>query len=303
MGFVVEAQGLVKRFGEFTAVDGVSFSVERGECFGLLGPNGAGKTTTVRMLYGYTPLSAGSLSLFGEPLPQSLRKAKYRIGVCQQEDNLDPDLPVRENLLVFSRYFDLPRQQAEQEADSLLHFFALDGRASSAIRELSGGMKRRLVLARALINRPDLLILDEPTTGLDPQSRHQVWERLEELKSRGLTILLTSHYMEEASRLCDRLIIIDYGRILVQGAPQDLILEHVGSEVIEVASPGEGLRSYLEGVSIDFEDLGRRLVVYPEEGEELLQQLSRRFGPEGLTLRRAALEDVFLRLTGRELRE
>jgi len=300
---VVEVRDLVKRFGAFTAVDGISFSVRRGECFGLLGPNGAGKTTTVRMLYGYAPPSGGCLNLFGEALPESLRAAKYRIGVCQQEDNLDPDLPVGENLLVFGRYFDLSRSESRKRAGELLRFFGLENRASSGVRILSGGMMRRLVLARSLINHPDLLILDEPTTGLDPQSRHQVWQRLEELKAKGLTILLTSHYMEEAERLCDRLIIIDDGRILVEGAPRDLVREHVGREVVEIAGAAAQIRPELERRGLPFEDLGGRLIVYTENGEELLVHLARDFGPQGLTLRRAGLEDVFLRLTGRELRE
>ncbi|BCR06450.1 ABC transporter [Desulfuromonas versatilis] len=303
MPTVIEAENLRKSFGEFAAVDGISFQVRRGECFGLLGPNGAGKTSTIRMLYGYSPLSGGGLKVFGRDLAGHLREAKQRIGVCQQEDNLDPDLPVLENLLVFARYFDIPRARAEAEAWSLLKFFALDGRAKSSIQELSGGMKRRLVLARSLINRPELLILDEPTTGLDPQSRHQVWQRLEELKERGLTILLTSHYLEEASRLCDRLIIMDRGKILVQGQPAELVRRYVGREVIEVVAPSAELRGYLQGQPVEFEDLGRRLLVYNLPGDELFIHLTRDFRQDGCTLRLANLEDVFLRLTGRELRE
>ncbi len=303
MPYVIESENLRKTFGDFAAVDGISFAVEKGECFGLLGPNGAGKTSTIRMLYGYSPVSGGKLKVFGHDLGEHLRQVKYRIGVCQQEDNLDPDLNLLDNLLVFARYFDIPRAQAEREAWSLLEFFALDGRAQSKIQELSGGMKRRLVLARALINNPELLILDEPTTGLDPQSRHQVWQRLEDLKARGLTILLTSHYLEEASRLCDRLIIIDRGKILVEGQPQQLILGHVGREVIEVVSPSAEMRQYLEGQGVAFEDLGRRLLIYNLPGDDLFIHLSRDFARQGCTLRLASLEDVFLKLTGRELRE
>jgi lipooligosaccharide transport system ATP-binding protein len=300
---VVEVENLRKTFGAFTAVDGISFGVRAGECFGLLGPNGAGKTSTIRMLYGYSPPSGGRLRIFGRDLVPNLRELKYRIGICQQEDNLDPDLNVFENLRVFARYFDLPTDRAEAEAADLLRFFGLEGRAGSRIQELSGGMKRRLVLARSLLNSPELLILDEPTTGLDPQSRHQVWDRLEELKSRGLTILLTTHYMEEAARLCDRLIIIDHGRVLVEGKPAELVRRHVGGEVIEADAPDDRVRNFLREHKIAFEDLGHRLLIYQGADESLFERLARDFCREGCTLRQATLEDVFLRLTGRELRE
>ncbi len=302
--WVIEAVDLRKAYGALAAVDGISFRVGRGECFGLLGPNGAGKTSTIRMLYGYSPVSAGELRVFGRPLARHLREAKARIGVCQQEDNLDPDLNVLENLVVFARYFDIPRADARTRALALLRFFALEGRARATIQELSGGMKRRLVLARALLNEPDLLILDEPTTGLDPQSRHQVWARLEELKGRGLTIVLTSHYLEEASRLCDRLIIIDRGKILEEGAPAGLVRRHVGREVVEVAPPNPEMRELLRQRGADFDDLGHRLIIYNQRDDQLFLQLVREHCREGAcTLRPASLEDVFLRLTGRELRE
>ncbi len=300
---IIEAENLRKTFGDFTAVDGVSFTVRKGECFGLLGPNGAGKTTTVRMLYGYSPAGGGTLRLFDREPGGDWRAAKQRIGVCQQEDNLDPDLNVRENLLTFARYFNLPAARSAENADRLMHFFALDHRAGANVRELSGGMKRRLVLARALINDPDLLILDEPTTGLDPQARHQVWQRLEELKSAGLTILLTTHYMEEAARLCDRLVIMDHGRILVEGAPETLVLQHVGREVIEIAPPDEELRLFLRERAQHFEDLGGRLVIHNRTDRELFARLTDQFPGKRCTLRPATLEDVFLHLTGRELRE
>jgi lipooligosaccharide transport system ATP-binding protein len=303
MSYIIEAENLRKTFRDFTAVDGVSFQVRKGECFGLLGPNGAGKTSTIRMLYGYSPITGGSLKVFSKNLAENMRAIKYRIGVCQQEDNLDPDLTVQQNLLVFARYFNIPGAQAEEETRNLLQFFALSHRARANIRELSGGMKRRLVLARALINNPELLILDEPITGLDPQSRHQVWQRLEELRAKGLTILLTTHYMEEAARLCDSLIIMDQGRILVQGKPADLVRQHVGREVIEVAEPSAAMRHYLQTRKLDFEDLGHRLVVYGQAGDSLFIHLTRGFNQDGCTLRLATLEDVFLRLTGRELRE
>ncbi len=300
---IIEARNLRKVFGDFTAVDGISFDVRQGECFGLLGPNGAGKTTTIRMLYGYSPATGGTLNAFGGPLAENLRSVKMRMGICQQEDNLDPDLSVEQNLLVFARYFNLPVEAAQKEAHSLLRFFALEGRSATSIRELSGGMKRRLVIARSLINRPDLLILDEPTTGLDPQSRHQVWQRLEELKARGLTILLTSHYMEEAARLCDRLLIMDQGNILVEGPPAQLVMNHVGREVIEVNAPSEAMRTFLQDKGVLFEEVAQRLLIYNAGDGELFIHLSRDFTRAGCTLRQATLEDVFLRLTGRELRE
>jgi len=301
---VVEARDLRRSFGAFPAVAGISFQVRRGECFGLLGPNGAGKTSTIRMLYGYSPKSGGELRIFGRTLAEHPRPIKARIGVCQQEDNLDPDLDVLENLLTFAGYFDIPRDRAERRARQLLKFFALEGRAKAGVQELSGGMKRRLVLARALLNEPELLILDEPTTGLDPQARHQVWARLEALKGEGLTIVLTSHYMEEASRLCDRLVILDGGRILEQGTPQGLIRRHVGREVIEVTGPTAQMRHLLADRKVDLEDLGRRLIVYNQQDDALFLELVGKHCREGgCTLRPGTLEDVFLRLTGRELRE
>jgi len=300
---VIEAVDLRKAYNGFIAVDGISFQVRPGECFGLLGPNGAGKTTTIRMLYGYSPASGGSLRIFGEPLAENLRVIKQRMGICQQEDNLDPDLSVEQNLLVFARYFDIPMRLAREEAHSLLLFFALAGRAGTAIRELSGGMKRRLMLARSLINRPQLLILDEPTTGLDPQSRHQVWQRLEELKATGLTILLTSHYMEEAARLCDRLLIMDHGKVLVEGTPTELIKRHVGREVIEVNAPSSAMLDFLKDKKIEYEAVGPRLLIYNQTGSELFMHLNQELSCAGCSLRHATLEDVFLRLTGRELRE
>ena len=237
LSFVVEARDLVKKFNDFVAVDHISFHVTPGECFGILGPNGAGKTTTIRMVYGFSPMTGGSLRVFGLDISKDWRRIKARIGVCQQENSLDPDLTVIQNLEVFARYFDISKKTAREKSIELLSFFALEHRQSSTVTELSGGMMRRLVLARALINAPDLLILDEPTTGLDPQSRHQVWDRLARLREKGISILLTTHYMEEASQLCDRLIIIDHGSILVEGKPRDLIQEHVGQDVIEISEP------------------------------------------------------------------
>ncbi|MEN8686349.1 MAG: ATP-binding cassette domain-containing protein [Desulfuromonadales bacterium] len=300
---ILHVESLRKTYGSLNAVDGISFAVQPGECFGLLGPNGAGKTTTIRMLYGYTPRDAGRLELFGLDIDQHLRDIKRRIGICQQEDSLDPDLSVRDNLIGYARYFSIPRREAQQSADQLLEFFALQGRAKNKIMTLSGGLKRRLMLARALVNQPEFLILDEPTTGLDPQSRQLLWQKLAELKGRGLTILLTTHYMEEAERLCDRLVIVDHGRILVEGQPRALVREHVGHTVLEIADPDAAVREFLSGQSCRMEDLDRRLLVYLDDGDELFLKLTREVRAEGCTLRPASLEDLFLKLTGRELRE
>ena len=241
--------------------------------------------------------------VFGLDISRHWREIKGRIGVCQQENSLDPDLTVLQNLEVFARYFDIPQTEARRRALDLLGFMALDHRQGSAVSELSGGMMRRLVLARALINRPDLLILDEPTTGLDPQSRHQVWERLERLRKEGISVLLTTHYMEEASRLCDRLMIIDHGLILVEGEPEELVRQHVGREIIEIAGPSDEVRRYLQGQDLEYEDLEHRLIVYCNDGGDLYKKVTRDFCKEGCILRMATLEDVFLKLTGRDLRE
>ncbi len=300
---VIEAEGLRKTFGDFVAVDDVSFKVRQGECFGILGPNGAGKTSMIRMIYGFSPITGGSLRVFGIDVSRGLRKIKSRVGVCQQENNLDPDLDVLKNLEVYARYFDIPRKEAHNRAEELLEFIGLDHRKKARSTELSGGMMRRLVIARALINSPDLVILDEPTTGLDPQSRHQVWDRLEKLRSQGLSILMTTHYMDEASRLCDRLIIMDHGRILVLGEPIDLIRKYVGQNIIEVAEPSKELRAYIQSEGLEYEDVGPRLIIYSEDGEDLFHEMSNNYCREGCTLRMATLEDVFLKLTGRDLRE
>jgi lipooligosaccharide transport system ATP-binding protein len=303
MQYVLEVESLKKTFDGFVAVDGISFRVSHGECFGILGPNGAGKTSTIRMIYGFSPITSGNIKVFGLSISQGWRTIKSRIGVCQQDNNLDPDLTVLQNLEIFARYFDMPKDQALHRADQLLKFIALDNRKNSTVTDLSGGMMRRLVLARALINNPDLLILDEPTTGLDPQSRHQVWNKLEDLRAKGLSVLMTTHYMEEASRLCGRLVIMDRGRILVEGKPMDLIKEHVGQDVIEVAEPGDELRKYIRAESMLYDDLGHRLIIYGEEGDKLFRTISREYCKGGCLLRMATLEDVFLKLTGRELRD
>ncbi len=303
MNAVIEAEHLRKTFGELVAVDDLSFSVAAGECFGILGPNGAGKTSTIRMVYAFSPPTAGTLRVFGLDITRETRAVKSRIGVCQQENNIDPDLTVFQNLDVFARYFNIPAAEATRRAGELLQFMALDHRGDARTVDLSGGMIRRLVMARALLNRPELLILDEPTTGLDPQSRHQVWERLEELRADGLSILLTTHNMDEASRLCDRLIIVDGGRLLVEGKPAELVRRHVGRHVIEVADPADGLTDFLRERGVQFENFGHRLIVSVEDGSALYREISDRFCAGGCIMRMATLEDVFLRLTGRDLRE
>jgi lipooligosaccharide transport system ATP-binding protein len=303
MDKTIEVRNLVKQFDGFTAVNDISFSVDRGEFFGLLGPNGAGKTTTIHMLYGLSPATRGELRLFGMDINIDWRKIKSRIGVCQQDNTLDPDLTVEQNLLVFAGYFAIPKKEAVERCEELLDFFALGHKKDAKVMELSGGMVRRLILARSLINRPELLILDEPTTGLDPQSRHQVWEKLEALKKAGLTVLITTHYMEEASRLCDRLVIVDHGKILVDGTPEDLINRHAGENIIEIEGPDQALIEYVKEHDIEHDDLDRRLILYSPEGRNLNDTIRERFCNEKCIYRNSTLEDVFLRLTGRELRE
>jgi lipooligosaccharide transport system ATP-binding protein len=300
---VIEAQHLHKRFNGLVAVDSISFAVEQAEFFGLLGPNGAGKTTTIRMLYGFLPSTKGNIRIFGLDIHRDWRQIKARIGVCQQDNTLDPDLTVEQNLHVFAEYFSIPKNEALRRGRELLDFFALSHKKNAKVLELSGGMTRRLILARALINQPDLLILDEPTTGLDPQSRHQVWEKLETLKRAGLTALITTHNMEEASRLCDRLIIIDHGNILVEGRPQELIAHYAGTNVVEVEDAGQELREYVKHNQIEHDDLGRRMVLYCPDGSDLDKTVRQQFCSAKCVFRNSTLEDVFLRLTGRELRE
>ncbi|MDH4204907.1 MAG: ABC transporter ATP-binding protein [Desulfobacteraceae bacterium] len=303
MDKIIDIQNLVKQFNGFTAVNDISFSVDQGEFFGLLGPNGAGKTTTIRMLYGFSPPTRGKLRIFGMDIRTDFRKIKARIGVCQQDNTLDPDLSVEQNLHVFAGYFSIPKKEAAERTAELLDFFALSHKKDAKVIELSGGMARRLILARSLINRPELLILDEPTTGLDPQSRHQVWEKLEDLKKAGLTVIITTHNMEEASRLCDRLVIVDHGKILVDGSPKALIERHAGSNIIEIEGPDQTLIEYVKENGIGYDDLGRRLILYETEEKDLNNTIRERFCNEKCIYRNSTLEDVFLRLTGRELRE
>ncbi|MGC8491252.1 MAG: ABC transporter ATP-binding protein [Syntrophobacteraceae bacterium] len=300
---VIRAANLVKQFGSLRAVDGVSFTLSPGECLGLLGPNGAGKTSTIRMVYGFSPISSGRLEVFGLDIQTRWRRIRAKIGVCQQDNNLDPDLTVLQNLEVFARYFDIRRKEARERSLQLLKFIALESRKDDKVTSLSGGMVRRLVLARALINNPELIILDEPTTGLDPQARHQLWERLELLQANGISILLTTHYMDEASRLCDRLILMDHGKILVEGKPAELIHSHAGDYVVEIEDPDDEVREFVNGHGFLNDVLDRRVIIYGVEGDGLFDLIGERLCKDRCIKRLATLEDVFLRLTGRELRE
>ncbi|GAB7525289.1 nodulation factor ABC transporter ATP-binding protein NodI [Paraburkholderia sp. 2C] len=299
----IEFHRVEKRYAGRKVVDGLSFDVRVGECFGLLGPNGAGKTTTLRMLLGIAAPDAGTISLCGEPIPARARIARARIGVVPQFDNLDPDFTVRENLLVFGRYFGLNSRETRELVPSLLEFARLEHKADARVAELSGGMKRRLTLARALVNDPDVLVMDEPTTGLDPQARHLIWERLRSLLSRGKTILLTTHFMEEAERLCDRLCVIEEGRKIAEGAPKELIASEIGCDVIEVYGPDPlALRDALAPFATRIDISGETLFCYVDDPQPVHARLKQRDDVRYLH-RPANLEDVFLRLTGREMQD
>jgi len=305
MSAIVSARQLQKHYGDYIAVNGIDFDIPRGKCFGFLGPNGAGKTTTLRMILGLTPFSSGQLSVFDLAIPAHSRDIRARIGTVPQADNLDPDFTLAENLRMYARYFGLKLNQAlEQRIDSLLEFAALSERRDARTDTLSGGMQRRLTIARALINNPDLIILDEPTTGLDPQARHVIWSRLNELRDEGKTLLLTTHYMEEAERLCDELVIMDHGKILDQGSPAELIKRHVEPEVIELRGcDTETVNTIRNNISsCRIEHLGNSLYCYTQDSGPQLEFLRNQHGLT-FTHRPASLEDVFLKLTGRELRD
>jgi lipooligosaccharide transport system ATP-binding protein len=300
----IRIRGLRKSYrGAPPAVDGLDLEVASGTCFGLLGPNGAGKTTTIRVLCAASPRDAGEVEVLGLDPATDARALKGRIGVVPQLDNLDPDFTVLKNLVVYGRYFGIPADRARERALELLAFVRLGDRTGAAVEELSGGLKRRLVIARALLHDPRLLVLDEPTTGLDPQSRHELWDRVRELKKRGVTILLTTHYMEEAEALCDRVAIVDHGKVLEQGVPADLVRRHARREVVEAHGTEFGDPGTLAGPDADAEVHGERLSIYTEHGEEVYHRIVQAFPAAQATLRRASLEDVFLRLTGRGLRE
>jgi lipooligosaccharide transport system ATP-binding protein len=304
----VVARSLRKSYGQRVAVDGIDFEVEPATCFGFLGPNGAGKTTTMKMIYGLATVGDGELSVLGLDARTQRRQIKSRLGVVPQETNLDGEISVRENLLVQASYFGIDRQTAEARARELLDFARLADRSGDRITSLSGGMKRRLLVARALVNEPDMVVLDEPTTGLDPQARLAVWRSLETLKRRGVTLLLTTHYMEEAARLCDRLVIMDEGTIVAEGDPAVLVREHVGREVLELRvsdeCDAEALVASLDGRLEGHDFTEDALMLYAPDAEELLEVIDHeRYPTESALVRRATLEDVFLRLTGRSLRE
>jgi lipooligosaccharide transport system ATP-binding protein len=298
---ILSARGLRKSYGDVEVVSGVDLGVESGECFGLLGPNGAGKTTTLRLCLGLIAPDAGQIELLGEPVPRRAREARAGVGVVPQFDNLDPDFSVAENLQVFGRYFGLDHDDVRRKIPGLLEFAGLAGRADAKIMALSGGMKRRLTLARALVNDPRIVFMDEPTTGLDPQARHLIWERLRRLTQEGKTLVLTTHFMEEAERLCHRLAIMDRGRIIAAGSPRELIAKHIEPEVVEVH--GLGVEAWMEKVRHlcpRIERAGDTVFCYGDDVEPVLKTLA---GELSYLHRPASLEDVFLKLTGRDLRD
>ena len=300
---VIKAHDLTKKFGSFTAVDHINFEVYKGECLGFLGPNGAGKTTTVRMIYCFSPVTEGELTVAGMNVSTHSRDIKKMVGVSPQEDNLDPDFSVKKNLQVYARYFGIPKAEAAKRAAELLKFFQLEEKQNKAINELSTGMKRRLIIARALINNPQILLLDEPTTGLDPQGRHIVWDEIRSLLKQGVTIILTTHYMDEAAALCDRVLIIDNGKIIETGVPQKLIKQHAGEDVLEVAFNETLLKALKEELpEADIEIFGDQIRVFVNR-HGVFERIVKKFPGVNMTIRNANLEDVFLKLTGRKLRE
>jgi lipooligosaccharide transport system ATP-binding protein len=308
-GQMIVARGLTKRFGEFTAVDAVDFEVARGEAFGFLGPNGAGKTSTMRMIGCVTPITAGTLRILGMDPATEGPRIRARLGVVPQLDTLDIEMTVRENLFIYGRYFGMPRSVLKPKVEELLEFAQLADRGNSKVEPLSGGMKRRLTIARSLINDPDILLLDEPTTGLDPQARHVLWDRLYRLKQDGVTLVLTTHYMDEAEQLCDRLVVMDNGRFVAHGSPQSLIAEHSTREVAELRFPpgrnadaAAQLTEILTGERERLEALPDRVLLYVADGEAALHRAHELgLSPVSSLVRRSTLEDVFLRLTGRSL--
>lgn len=302
----VVARELTKRFGDFVAVDAIDFDIEPGETFGMLGPNGAGKSSTMKMVSSVSPITSGELRVLGMDPAVDGQSIRARLGVVPQEDILDTELSVRENLRIYQRYFGVPWSQTSAKADEVLDFVQLRDRASSRVEALSGGMKRRLTIARALVNDPDLILLDEPTTGLDPQARHLLWERLYRLKEQGVTLLLTTHYMDEAEQLADRLVIMDQGRIVAEGSPAHLIKSHVTREVAELrfAEAPDGLETIAGEGHLRVDELPDRYLVYADDGDGAIAWLrDRGVRPTGTYVRRSSLEDVFLTLTGRSLNE
>ncbi|WP_340819666.1 ABC transporter ATP-binding protein [Methanolobus sp. WCC4] len=299
---IIIAKDLQKSFKSLQAVNNINFTIDEGEVFGFLGPNGAGKTTTMRMIQCVSPVSGGSLEVLGMDVSTQHREIKSLMGVVPQENNLDGDFTVYENLMVYSRYFDIPKNEAEKRVEELLDFVQLGEKRDVMTESLSGGMKRRLVLARSLVNRPKLLILDEPTVGLDPQARHLIWDKLRSLKKQGVTIVLTSHYLDEVEKLCDRLVVMDNGRILVEGSPTGVIEEFIGSNIIE-AENNPQLLACLQEKDANYEIIGDMVHIYPDNVMELSEYLLMECSLSKISARPATLEDVFLKLTGRSLRE
>ena len=302
---MITARNVVKTFGDFEAVKGIDVEVRPGESFGFLGPNGAGKSSTMRMIGCVSPVTSGELRIFGLDAATHGKEIRSRMGVVPQTDQLDEQLTVLDNMILYGRYFDIPRAECKRRAKELLEFVQLSDRADSKIEPLSGGMKRRVTIARSLINQPDLLLLDEPTTGLDPQARHVLWDRLYRLKQQGVTLVLTTHYMDEAEQLCDRLVVMDHGKIVAEGSPQDLIRTHAPREVLELRYPAgtnEARSSEVDGIGHRREVLPDRVLIYADDGEAALAEVHARGSqPESALVRRSSLEDVFLRLTGRTL--
>jgi len=299
---IIEVQELKKNFGDVIAIDGISFTVKKGEVFGFLGPNGAGKTSTMKIIACVSPRTSGTVRVFDHDPDKEPAGIKQRLGVVPQETNLDPDFTCYGNLFTYARYFDISPEHAHRKAEELLTFVQLQEKRDVAVEKLSGGMKRRLILARALVNNPDLLILDEPTIGLDPQARHLIWERLKLLQAQGNTIVLTTHYLDEAARLCDRLVIMDNGKILVEGSPPELVKQYVGDEVVEVEKTEEVLSCLVEK-NIPFEVIGESVQIATGSSREVMRVLFDQCSPHKVLTRPATLEDVFLKLTGRKLRE
>lgn len=301
---LVRATGLTKMFGDFTAVDTVDFTVEPGEVFGFLGPNGAGKSSTMKMIGAVSPLTSGKLTVFGLDPESSGATIRSRLGVVPQDNLLDTELTVFENLFIYGRYFDLPKATIRERIDELLQFAQLEDRRDDLVEPLSGGMKRRLTIARALINEPDLMLLDEPTTGLDPQARHALWDRLYRLKRQGVTLIVTTHYMDEAEQLCDRLVVMDKGKIVAEGSPRGLIERFATRDVVELRFPldYEVDEASLSGLAKRVEALPDRTLLYTDNADQTLLDITERaLTIESTIVRRATLEDVFLRLTGRTL--
>jgi lipooligosaccharide transport system ATP-binding protein len=301
---LIEAKNLTKKFGDIVAVDSINFEIFKGESYGFLGPNGAGKTTTMRMIQSISPLTRGRLKLAGMKVSEGSREIKSMIGVAPQEDNLDPDFTVFQNLVVYSRYFDIPKEKAKNKANELLRFLQLEEKRDVIITSLSGGMRRRLILARALMNEPQILILDEPTTGLDPQARHLIWTKIRSLKNQGVTVILTTHYMDEAAQLCDRITIMDNGKIVEKGKPADMVKKHVGEEVLEVIYSEEAmefLKKAFPNARIDVVD--EKILVFAQKPRGFLAKKLEETSFKGAAIRDSNLEDVFLKLAGRSLKD